>query len=129
MISCRRADSSRQRAYAWNLKMLHNRIKSDRFYSKQFCNRMLTEILRTTLRKISREISKCITAEDLKEFIRWKKCAVEPYWWTAPTYPYAVPVMPRGETVPIQARKRHTRTLYTTVTSAKNNIIFWGEYQ
>ena len=38
-----------------------------------------------------------------------------------PTYPYAVPAMPRGETIPIQARKRRARN--TTVTSAKNNII------
>ena len=115
----RRAGGNPRVPYAWNLKMPHNRVKSDRFYSKQFCNRMLTEIL-PTLRKISREISKCRTAEDLKEFILGKNAR------TVLVDGTHIPVRRSGDAERRNSTcsgKKKTHTYNTTVTSAKNNII------
>ena len=99
--------------------MPHNQVKSDRFYSKQFCNKMLTEIL-PTLRKISREVSKCITAEDLKEFIPGKNAR------TILVDGTHIPVRRSGDAErrnSIYSGKKKTHTYNITVTSAKNNII------
>ena len=85
----------------------------------QFCNRMLAEILPTP-RKISAEISKCKTADQLKEFIPGKNART---------------VLMNGTHIPVRrsgdaerknstySGKKKTHTYNTTVTSAKNNII------
>ena len=85
----------------------------------QFCNRMLAEIL-STPRKISGEISKCKTADELKEFIPGKNARTI---LADGTY---IPVRRSGDAGRKNSAcpgKKKTRTYNTTATSAKNNII------
>ena len=85
----------------------------------QFCNRMLAEILPTP-RKISGEISKCKTADELKEFIPGKNAR------TILVDGTHIPVRRSGDAErknSTYSGKKKTHTYNTTVTSAKNNII------
>ena len=85
----------------------------------QFCNRMLAKILPTPHR-ISREISKCKTADELKEFIPGKNAR------TILVDGTHIPVRRSGDAErknSTYSGKKKTHTYNTTVTSAKNNII------
>ena len=85
----------------------------------QFCNKMLAETLPTP-RKIPGEISKCKTADELKEFIPGKNAR------TILADGTHIPVRRSGDAErknSAYSGKKKTHTYNTAVTSAKNNII------